>query len=105
IFYGNADLTFNFKNVKYQGDKLSLNVSANYIDAFYLTWPVLGELETKKAIPEQFTQNAMVAYSFLKGKYNLAFECRNITDVKVYDYFKVQKPGRAFAVKFRYFLQ
>ena len=82
-----------------------MNVSANYIDAFYLTWPVLGELETKKAIPEQFTQNAMVAYSFLKGKYNLAFECRNITDVKVYDYFKVQKPGRAFAVKFRYFLQ
>ncbi|CAI2766501.1 TonB-dependent receptor domain-containing protein [Flavobacterium collinsii] len=105
IFYGNADLTFNFKNIKYQDDKLSLNVSANYIDAFYLTWPVLGSLETKKAIPEQFTQNAMVAYSFLHGKYNLAFECRNITDIKVYDYFKVQKPGRAFSVKFRYFLQ
>lgn len=105
IFYGNADLTFNFKNIRYQDDKLSLNLSANYIDAFYLTWPVLGSLETKKAIPEQFTQNAMVAYSFLHGKYNLAFECRNITDVKVYDYFKVQKPGRAFSVKFRYFLQ
>lgn len=66
---------------------------------------VLGELETKKAIPEQFTENAMVSYSFLNGKYNLAFECRNITDVKVYDYFKVQKPGRSFAVKFRFFLQ
>lgn len=105
IFYGNADLTFNFKNIKYKGDRLSLNVSANYIDAFYLTWPVLGSLETKKAIPEQFTENAMVSYSFLNGKYNLAFECRNITDVKVYDYFKVQKPGRAFSVKFRYFLQ
>lgn len=105
IFYGNADLTFNFKNVKYQSDKLSLNISANYIDAFYLTWPVLGSLETKRAIPEQFTENAMISYSFLNGKYNLAFECRNITDVKVYDYFKVQKPGRAFSVKFRYFLQ
>mgnify|MGYP006163154001 FL=1 len=105
IFYGNADLTFNFKNIRHQDDRLSLNVSANYIDAFYLTWPVLGSLETKKAIPEQFTQNAMVAYSFLNGKYNLAFECRNITDIKVYDYFKVQKPGRAFSVKFRYFLQ
>lgn len=105
IFYGNVDLNFNFKNVKFQGDRLSLNISANYIDAFYLTWPVLGSLETKKAIPEQITQNAMVAYSFLNGKYNLAFECRNITDVKVYDYFKVQKPGRAFSLKFRYFLQ
>ncbi|MBS7252819.1 TonB-dependent receptor [Flavobacterium branchiicola] len=105
IFFGNADLTFNFRNIKYHDDRLSVNVSANYIDAFYLTWPVLGNLETKKAIPEQFTQNAMIAYSFLNGKYNLAFECRNITDVKVYDYFKVQKPGRAFSVKFRYFLQ
>lgn len=105
IFYGNAELTFNFKNIKYKHDQFSVNVSANYIDAFYLTWPILGELETKKAIPEQFTQNAMVSYSFLNGKYNFAFECRNITDVKVYDYFKVQKPGRAFSVKFRYFLQ
>lgn len=105
IFYGNADLGFTFKNIKYEHDKLAVNLSANYIDAFYLTWPVLGELETKKAIPEQFTENAMVSYSFLNGKYNLAFECRNITDVKVYDYFKVQKPGRSFAVKFRFFLQ
>jgi len=105
IFFGNADLTFNFKNIKYKGDRLSLNASANYIDDFYLTWPVLGSLETKKAIPEQFTQNAMIAYSFFNGTYNLAFECRNITDVKVYDYFKVQKPGRSFSVKFRYFIQ
>lgn len=105
IFFGNADLAFSFKNIKYKHDRLTLNVSANYLDAFYLTWPVLGELVTKKAIPEQFTQNAMVSYSFLNGKYNFAFECRNITDVKVYDYFKVQKPGRAFSVKLRYFIQ
>lgn len=105
IFFGNADLAFSFKNIKYKHDRLTLNVSANYLDAFYLTWPVLGELETKKAIPEQFTQNAMVSYSFLNGKYNFAFECRNITDIKVYDYFKVQKPGRAFSVKLRYFIQ
>lgn len=105
IFFGNADLAFSFKNIKYKHDRLTLNVSANYLDAFYLTWPVLGGLETKKAIPEQFTQNIMASYSFLNGKYNVAFECRNITDVKVYDYFKVQKPGRAFSVKLRYFIQ
>jgi outer membrane receptor protein involved in Fe transport len=105
ILFGNADLGFNFKNIKYKHDRLSVNVSANYIDDFYLAWPVLGELETKKAIPEQFTQSAMISYSLLDGKYNLAFECNNITDVKVYDYYNIQKPGRSFTVKFRYFLQ
>jgi outer membrane receptor protein involved in Fe transport len=105
ILFGNADLGLNFKNVKYKHDRLSVNISANYIDDFYLAWPVLGELETKKAIPEQFTQSAMISYSLLDGKYNLAFECNNITDVKVYDYYNIQKPGRSFSVKFRYFLQ
>jgi outer membrane cobalamin receptor len=105
IFFGNADLGLNFKNVKYKHDRLSINISANYIDDFYLAWPVLGELETKKAIPEQFTQSAMISYSLLDGKYNFAFECNNITDVKVYDYYNIQKPGRSFSVKLRYFLQ
>jgi outer membrane cobalamin receptor len=105
ILFGNADLGLNFKNIKYKHDRFSVNVSANYIDDFYLAWPVLGELETKKAIPEQFAQSAMISYSLLDGKYNLAFECNNITDVKVYDYYNIQKPGRSFTVKFRYFLQ
>ncbi|WP_306350079.1 TonB-dependent receptor [Flavobacterium sp. '19STA2R22 D10 B1'] len=103
IFYGNADLTFMFKNVSYTHDQLSVNVGANYIDAYYLSWPIYGDSKYKKAIPEQFTQNLGATYSFQNGKYNVALDCRNITDVKVYDYFNVQKPGRSFTIKFRYF--
>lgn len=104
IFYGNADLGIKFRNIKYSDDNLNINISANYSDAYYLKWPALGERAYKKSIPEQFTQNANVAYSLANDKYNVALECRNIGDVKVYDYFNVQKPGRAFFIKLRYLI-
>lgn len=104
IFYGNADLGLKFKNIKSKDDNLSVNISVNYSDAYYLKWPALGESTYKRAIPEQFTQNVVLAYSLTNGKYNIALECRNLTDVKVYDYFNVQKPGRAFFIKLRYFI-
>lgn len=104
IFYGNADLGLKFKNIRSTDDNLSVNISANYSDAYYLKWPALGESTYKRAIPEQFTQNVVVAYSLANGKYNIALEGRNITDVKVYDYFNVQKPGRAFFIKLRYLI-
>jgi len=104
IFYGNADLGLKFRNLRSADDLLSLTLSANYNDAYYLKWPALGERNYKRSIPEQFTQNVNLAYSLANGKYNVALECRNITDVKVYDYFSVQKPGRAFFIKLRYYI-
>ena len=31
-----------------------------------------------------------------EGRYNLSFECRNLTNALLYDNFRLQKPGRAF---------
>lgn len=104
IFYGNADLGFKFNKIRATDDNLSINISTNYSDAYYLKWPELGLTEYKRTIPEQFTQNVVMAYGLANGKYNISLECRNITDVKVYDYFNVQKPGRAFFIKLRYFI-
>lgn len=39
------------------------------------------------------------------GRYSVAFECTNITNEKLYDNYRLQKPGRAFNVKLRLFLQ
>lgn len=103
IFYMNADLSFLFHNLIKKEDNLTLTVGTNYTASFYLDWAKLGDKSQKKGIPEQFTQNAAVAYSLAKNKYNVSFECQNITNKKVYDYFLVQRPGRSFNVKFRYF--
>lgn len=103
ILYGNADLGFYFKNIKYKTDNFSVNVSANYTDGYYLNPPSLGAIN-KKEIPEQLYFSLNMAYSLQNGKYNIAFECFDINNEKLYDYFNVQKPGRSFTLKLRYVL-
>ena len=104
IFYGNANLGFNFRKIRTADDNLSLNLFANYIDEYYLVSTRNGSADTRRTIPEQFTQSIAASYVFGQGKYNVGLECNNITNTMVYDYFKVQKPGRSFTVKFRYFI-
>ncbi|WP_163408882.1 TonB-dependent receptor [Flavobacterium ajazii] len=103
ILYGNADLGFHFRNIKYKTDNFSVNVSTNYTDSYYLNPPSLGG-QNKKEIPEQLYFSLNLAYSLQNGKYNVAFECFDINDEKLYDYFNVQKPGRSFTLKLRYVL-
>lgn len=104
IFYGNANLGFIFRKIKTSDDKLSVNLFANYVDEYYLKSPKNGDPSKKRTIPEQLTQSIATAYIFGQGKYNIGLECNNITNKKVYDYFRIQKPGRSFTVKFRYFI-
>lgn len=104
IFYGNANLGFNFRKIRTADDILRVNLFANYIGEYYLKSTRNGDPSTRRFIPEQFTQSVGAAYVFGKGTYNIGLECNNITDKKVYDYFMVQKPGRSFTAKFRYFI-
>ncbi|MGQ7946834.1 TonB-dependent receptor [Flavobacterium sp. WC2509] len=103
ILYGNADLGFHFKNIKYADDFFTANISTNYTDSYYLNPPSLGKYN-KKEIPEQLFYSVNVAYSLKNGKYNIALECFDITNEKLYDYYNVQKPGRSFTLKLRYFI-
>jgi outer membrane receptor protein involved in Fe transport len=104
IFYANANLGLTFRKIRTSDDNLSINLLASYIDEYYLVSTQNGTPDSRRTIPEQFTQSIYTAYAFGKGKYNLGLECNNIADTKVYDYFKVQKPGRSFTIKFRYFI-
>lgn len=105
IFYGNADVSYKFNGIIKKTDNVVVNVGVNYLDAFYLNWPVYGVREYKKSIPTQFTQNVAVVYSLAGGKYSFRLESRNISNVKVFDYYLVQKPGRSFSLRFRYLLK
>lgn len=103
IFYANADLGFIRRGLLNKKDCFQASIGTGYVGSFYLYWPSLGAKEYKKSIPEQFTQNLSLSYSLDDGRYNIVAECNNLTDKIVYDYFKVQKPGRSFSLKFRYF--
>jgi outer membrane receptor protein involved in Fe transport len=102
--FGSFDASYRFKNTFTNHDALTIAAGGNFVEEFYLYWPSQGSSGSKFIIPQQFTQDASVTYSLQNGRYNIAVQCVNIGDVKVYDNFRLQKPGRAFNVKLRYFL-
>lgn len=102
--YSNVDLTLYFENVLGKDDGIRFNYLYQYVHWFFLTWEGYGWLETKSRIPTQNMHTASLTYSWKKGRYNISVECSNIFDSALYDNFMLQKPGRAFNIKFRLYL-
>ena len=103
--YANADLGLGKNNVFQKSDRLQFNWFTQYVHWFYLTWPSRGYEPGKSRIPTQLIHNATLSYSLKDGKYNISLESRNMFDELAYDNFRLQKPGRSFNVKLRYFLR
>jgi hypothetical protein len=101
--FGSFDAGYKIKKAFYAHDALTFGVGGNFVEKFYLFWPSQGSAGTKFIIPRQFTQDASITYSLQNGRYNMAVACTNLSNAKLYDNFKLQKPGRAFSVKLRYF--
>jgi len=102
--FGNADASLFFRNVLKKGNHLTVGYNFQYVHAFYLSWPGQGTAGEKLTIPRQFCQDVNLVYSLADGRYNVAFECKNLVNNRNYDNFSLQKPGRAFNVKLRYFI-
>src|SRR5690606_13724661 len=102
--FGNADASVFFNNVGKKGNTLTLGYNVLYVHAYYLSWPSQGTSDQKYDIPRQWMQDVNAVYSLGKGKYNIALECKNLLDNRVYDNFSLQKPGRAVYAKVRYFI-
>lgn len=102
--FGNASLGLRFQNAGIKDSELAFDYSFDWIKGYYLSFPGLGARSSKKIIPSQASHDVSVGYSLENGKYNIAFECINLTDKRLYDNYRLQKPGRAFNVKLRYFI-
>lgn len=99
--FGNADVSVILRDVGQDGNHLNIGYNLLYVHDFYLYWPSRGG--DKLDIPQQISHDINMVYSLRNGKYNIAFEARNITDTHLYDNFSLQKPGRGFYLNFRYF--
>jgi outer membrane receptor protein involved in Fe transport len=83
--------------------KINLYYTLRYVHQFFLTWENLGDARGKNVIPSQLIQDIHVEISMNEGRYNVTFSIANIFDKLAYDNFMIQKPGRAFNIKLRYF--
>jgi hypothetical protein len=99
---GHAD--YQFCNLFAKGNTLSLAYDLQYVHDYYLSFTGLGTKATKKVIPEQLSHNVSVGYSLCDGRYSVMLECTDITNAKLYDNYRLQKPGRSFSLKFRYYI-
>lgn len=102
--FGNALVGLSFQNFGMKDSELTFDYSLNWIKGYYLSFSGLGAGASKKIIPSQASHDISLGYAMEKGKYNVILECTNLGDRKLYDNYRLQKPGRAFNVKFRYYI-
>ena len=98
----NGGLNYNFKNtLLLPNDRLNLFWNMRYVHEYFLSWESAGIRDFKALIPSQFLQNVGITYQLPlhKLKWALTVEMQNLTDARVFDFFGVQRPGRAFFVK------
>lgn len=98
--YANADVAFNWRDLGGKGNALSLTYDNYYVHRFPLYWENISSTN-KEEVPTQFSHNLALTYSLKRGPYNFTFECKNLTDERLYDNFSLQKAGRAFYGKVR----
>ncbi len=99
--YANASIEYMFDDIILRNSKLKLTYDFQYVHQFYLTWESYGSLRSKSTIPSQYVSNVGASYAIKNNKYSVSAECSNIFNSTVYDNYMMQKPGRAFFVKFK----
>lgn len=116
-FFANAGLVGNFNSVLTRNDRLKPYAHWNFIREFYLNHipresepsGFLGlfgksRVPVTNVVPNQHLISAGLTY-FLAGQpLSIGLEVKNLADAKLYDYYKIQRPGRSFHLKINYHL-
>lgn len=98
--FADSDINLYWHNLFEKGNTLTFTYDNQYLHSFSYYSQVIGS-SSDYIVPNQFSHNISLSYSMKKGRYNVSFECRNLTDEKLYDNFSLQKAGRAFYGKLR----
>lgn len=117
FLFGNVFLNGHLNNILKTKDRLSLRWNLNYVHRFYLTdipksqepslFGEATEVSSELIIPNdgrlgQFSHDIGLYYQFSNKKIRTSLEMMNLGNVKLYDNFNVQKPGRSIHFKIIY---
>jgi hypothetical protein len=114
-FFANAGLIGQFQDVISPRDKVKAYFHWNFIREFYLN-NIPRDAEPKgflglfgtanipltNVIPNQHLLSIGFNYFTSYSPLSLGFEVKNLTDSKLYDYYKIQRPGRSIHFKISY---
>lgn len=100
----NLSAAYTFYNFGFPDGRLRIGANYQWVHWFYVTWAAYGSAAGKPIVPTQHLTDAALLYSWHGGRYNISLECTNLFDTLAYDNYMLQKPGRAFFLKFNYYL-
>ncbi len=117
-FFANLGATGTFHHVFTERDVLKPYINYNFIREFYLV-PIPKDQEPqgflgifgdsrvpiKDLVPDQSLWSAGFNYVFPATNLILGAEVKNIMNAKLYDYYKIQRPGRSFHLKLTYHMK
>lgn len=117
FFFYNVGATGTVKGSDSREDHFKIYAYYNFIREFYLDfipknmepkgfmglWGKSG-VDITTRIPDQHFFTAGVNYEMGSMPFVLAFEIKNITNAKLYDFYRVQKAGRSYQLKINYLI-
>ncbi|WP_224243538.1 TonB-dependent siderophore myxochelin receptor MxcH [Hyalangium gracile] len=97
----NGSVRMTLRGLVAEQDELSPFWNTRYIRTFFRYWQSVGAGETKDVIPNQFVQSAGVSYRLTREKttVGLTAELENLGNARNFDFYGVQRPGRAAWLK------
>lgn len=99
--FADSDVNFYWVGLGDKENTLTLTYDNQYTHSFCYYSSNLGSNSGDYMVPDQFAHNVIISYGIKRGRYNISFECRNLTGARLYDNFSLQKAGRAFYGKVR----
>ena len=103
--FANSEVRFYKRKITAQIHDFQLWWNLGYVHEFYLYWATDGDKDQKSIIQHQLVQNAGMSIVLLEDKLTVCAEAFNISNAKVFDNFNIQKPGRSFSMKLKFFIQ
>lgn len=99
--FANGAARAQLKGVFAPRDEIALTVSTRYVHEFFRGWESLGLRDSKQAIPSQLVHSLVLTYLVRGPRVTVSStaELHNLTDERVFDFFGVQRPGRALFFK------
>ena len=80
--FADSDINLYWHNLFEKGNTLTFTYDNQYLHSFSYYSQVIGS-SSDYIVPNQFSHNISLSYSMKKGRYNISFECRNLTDEKL----------------------
>lgn len=99
--FGNLGSSYAISDFLTPESQFTISITNRFLYRYFLGWEDDGIASQKASIPTQLISDLSMTYLFPKEKFSIGLECRNFTDQKAFDNYKVQKSGISFYGKIR----